>query len=379
MRIAGKRVGVAASVLAVLWCVALVGVWQLPFAAPWLASFVAASALLAIGLLLRVVIFPLVDLARRASQLAAGEWEALASPCSGVAEIEGLRRALNAMADHLRRAQTTGQAYAAAISEGQEAERARLAHDLHDATVQSLIAVGQRLERAGRLIDTDAARARSVVAEARQEIVADVAGLREIIAGLRPPALDELGLVPALELMIGRLPPVPPVHLEIGGPVRRLAPERELAVLRMVQEALSNVRRHAGATTATVRLQFEPVALLLTVADDGRGLPADQTAEGLSLGSHWGLIGLQERAARFGGSVELSSPPGRGTRLEIRLPDDDTLQPAEAVVDPVCKATILPATAYGSVVHAGATYFFCCPVCQGAFQRDPAKYLPVAR
>src|ERR671932_896819 len=202
MRADCRRIGAVTIGLAVLWLAAAVAVWWLPATAPWLPLGIAALALVALAVVLRMVVYPLVDLARRASQLAAGEWEALSAPCPGIAEVEELRRALNAMSEHVRRAQTTGQAYAAAISEGQEAERARLAHDLHDATVQSLIAIGQRLERAGRLIDNDAARARSLVAEARQDIVATVTGLREIIAGLRPPALDELGLVPALELMV---------------------------------------------------------------------------------------------------------------------------------------------------------------------------------
>ena len=378
IRAAYQRIGVATTGLAVLWLAAAVAVWWLPATATWLPLVVAALALVALAAVLRMVVYPLVDLARRASQLAAGEWEALSTPCSGIAEVEELRRALNAMSEHVRRAQTTGQAYAAALSEGQEAERAHLAHELHDATVQSLIAIGQRLERAGRLIDTDAARARATVAEARQDIVATVAGLREIIAGLRPPALDELGLVPALELMVRRLPAQPAVQLVVEGPVRRLSPDRELAVLRMVQEGLSNVRRHAAATNATVRLEFEPEALLVAVEDDGQGIADGQTTRDLATQGHWGLIGLEERAARFGGSVALISTPGKGTRLAIRIPNHDTLQPAEAVVDPVCKATILPATAYGSVVHNGETYFFCCPVCQGAFQRDPGKYLSVA-
>src|SRR5919202_2562524 len=378
MRADCRRIGAVTIGLAVLWLAAAVAVWWLPATAPWLLLVVAALALVALAVVLRMVVYPLVDLARRASQLAAGVWEGLSTPCSGIAEVEELRRALNAMSEHVRRAQTTGQAYAAALGEGQEAERAHLAHELHDATVQSLIAIGQRLERAGRLIDTDAARARATIAEARQDIVATVAGLREIIAGLRPPALDELGLVPALELMVRRLPAQPAVQLVVEGPVRRLAPDRGLAVLRLGQEGLSNVPRHAAATNATVRLAFEPDALLVAVEDDGQGIADGQTTRDLAAQGHWGLIGLEERAARFGGSVALTSTPGKGTRLAVRIPNHDTLQPAEAVVDPGCQATIPPATAYGSVVHNGETYFFCCPVCQGAFQRDPGKYLSAA-
>ncbi len=378
MSLVGKRFGAMTLALAALWCVAVAAAWWLPTAALWLALIVAGLAIALLVLADQAAVQPLVELGRRASRIAAGEWDALATPCRGVPEVEALRRAINAMAEHVRRAQTTGQQYAAAISEGQEAERTRVAHDLHDATVQSLIAIAQRLERAGRLVETDPQRARTVVSEARQDTLTAIAGLREIIADLRPPALDELGLVPALELMIRRLPHTPAVRLEIEGPVRRLAPERELAVLRMAQEGLSNVRRHAHASSAIVRLRFEPEALTVSIDDDGQGIRRQPAPGELAQEGHWGLIGLEERAARFGGTVRLASTNGKGTRLTIRLPDADATQPESAVVDPVCKATIAPATAYGSVAHDGETYFFCCPVCQGAFQRDPARYVHVA-
>lgn len=269
---------------------------------------------------------------------------------------------------------TPGYAYMAAISEGQEAERSRLAGELHDTTIQSLIAVAQRLERAGRLIETDPDRARTVVAEAREETLAAVTNLRELIAGLRPPALEELGLVPALELMIARATPPPVVQLHVEGPVRRLTPELELAVFRMVQEALSNVRRHGDAATTVVILRYETDGIMIVVEDDGIGIGEIPSVYDLVGSGRWGLIGLHERAAYFNGTVELGSAPDGGTRLTIHLPDRGTPQPRETVVDPVCKATIQPETAYGAVEHAGTIYFLCCPVCHAAFKRDPAKY-----
>ncbi len=376
MKVAGARFVPLVLILGCTWLAAAFLVWRLPIAGAWLALAVAAFALLSLVVVARVVIRPLAELARRATGLASGDWASLAAPCEGVAEVEELRRALNAMAEHVRRAQAMGQAHAAAISEGQEAERGRLARELHDSTVQTLIATAQRLERAGRLIETDAQRARGMVSEARQETIATATGLREIIAGLRPPALDELGLAPALELLVRRLPDAPRVDLQVEGPVRRLAPERELAALRIVQEGLSNVSRHAQATHATVRLCYEPHGLHISVEDDGHGLPAEHSPSDLADQGHWGLIGLQERAGRFGGTVKLVSTPGQGTRLSVSLPDHDTTQPESAVVDPVCKATIQPETAYGSTRFDGQTYFFCCPVCQGAFQREPSRYAP---
>ncbi|CAA9258199.1 MAG: Two-component system sensor histidine kinase/response regulator hybrid, partial [uncultured Chloroflexia bacterium] len=231
-------------------------------------------------------------------------------------------------------------------------------------------AVAQRLDRAGRAINAEPQRAQTLVGDARQDIAATVVGLREIIADLRPPALDELGLVPALELVIARLPATPPVRLHLEGTVRRLDPDRELVALRMVQEALSNVRRHARATRAEVRLSFEGHALRITVEDDGQGFVPREEYEG----GHWGLVGLHERATRFGGSVAIDSAPGAGTRIQIVLPDHAVVQPSAEVIDPVCHARIQPDSAYGSATYNDIDYFFCCPVCQGAFQRDPARY-----
>lgn len=352
---------------------ALVG-WRTLSDAGWLALVAAVIAVVTLGIVAVFVIRPLIDLAHRAEALASGRWDALTAPSRGVAAVEVLRRALDGMAGHVRRAQSEGQAYTAALSEGQEAERARLAHELHDATIQSLIAIAQRLERAGRLIETDGARAQRIVTEARQDTLDAVSGLREIIAGLRPPALDELGLVPALELMIERLPLPPTVVLKVEGPIRRLPPEYELLALRMVQEGISNARRHAQATTITVRLRFEPHGLHVEVADDGHGVLGTHTPDEATGRGHWGLLGLRERAVRLDGVIDLVSDPEHGTRLKMDLPDPHPAQPEAAAIDPVCKAVVLPDTAYGAVEHNGRTYYFCCPVCQGAFLQDPDRY-----
>ena len=290
-------------VLGTLWLGVILSWWMAPVVALVLALCVGVGTTIALAYIVRAAVCPVVDLAGRAEQIAAGEEDALTTPCQGIPEVEVLRRSLHAMAGHVRRAQSAGHAHAVAISAAQETERARLAHELHDATVQSLIAVAQRLDRAGRAINIEPQRAQTLVGDARQDIAATIVGLREIIADLRPPALDELGLVPALELVIVRLAATPPVRLHLQGTVRRLDPDRELVALRIVQEALSNVRRHARATRAEVRLSFEGHALRITVEDDGQGfVPSEEYEDG-----HWGLVGLHERATRFGGSVTLDS------------------------------------------------------------------------
>ncbi len=370
MNVARWQPTVIVGVLGVCWFAVVVAWWFAPVFALVLAVVLGLGTAALLAYVVRVAVCPVVDLASRAEQIAAGDEHTMSAPCEGIPEVDALRRSLDAMAGHVRRAQNQGHAHAAAISTAQENERERLAHELHDTTVQSLIAVAQRLDRAGRTIDADPERARSIVGDARQDVTVAISGLRDIIADLRPPALDELGLLSALELVIARLPASPAVRLHTEGVVRRLDPERELAALRIVQEALSNVRRHADATSADVGVRFTPDALHLSIADDGRGFAAQSVPED----GHWGLVGMSERATRFGGTVAVDSAPGRGARIDVVLPDHPSAQPSTEMVDPVCHARIQPEAAFGSATYEGREYFFCCPVCQGAFQRDPARY-----
>jgi YHS domain-containing protein len=90
---------------------------------------------------------------------------------------------------------------------------------------------------------------------------------------------------------------------------------------------------------------------------------------------HFGLVGIHERVQHLNGRVQLASTPKHGTELSVTLPLTSINQPVETVRDPVCGALIAPQQAYGSVEHQGTRYYFCCPVCQGAFQRNPETYL----
>ena len=159
------------------------------------------------------------------------------------------------MADQLRRYQRSLQSYAADVIRGQEDERTRLAHELHDETVQSLIALDQRLQ----LIERTARRDPSAVLVKLTELRALTAGtieeVRRVIHDLRPIYLEDLGLAPAIEMLTQSL--AQSARLEasclIEGEIRRLAPEHELAVYRIVQEALNNVVKHAQAKHVQVQ------------------------------------------------------------------------------------------------------------------------------
>ncbi|HEU5097477.1 MAG TPA: sensor histidine kinase [Roseiflexaceae bacterium] len=210
-------------------------------------------------------------------------------------------------------------AYIAALSIAQEAERARIARELHDEIVQQLIALGHGVDRVQRLLERDPAQVAERLQAMRSSITALVDELRTMIGDLRPPALAELGLLPAVELLLGRsAEDGPEVSLVVQGHERRLAPQSELALFRIVQEAWSNIRRHAHAHQADFTFTYTPDGLVVTIADDGTGFTLPVKQDGPD--GHWGLRGMRERAELTGGTLTVSSQPGRGTRLVVTIP-----------------------------------------------------------
>ncbi|MFQ5613438.1 MAG: sensor histidine kinase [Anaerolineae bacterium] len=212
--------------------------------------------------------------------------------------------------------------YVAAVTAAQEEERRRLARELHDETVQSLVALGHRVEMVQKALATDPKRARQRLAEL-QTLVGEVqAEVRRFSRALRPLYLEDLGFVPALEMLAqetgrgNRLQ----VSIQIEGEVRRLASDLELTAYRIVQEGLNNVVRHAGARTAQLTVVFTAGELVLRVRDDGCGFEPPHNPADLAHAGHFGLMGVRERALLFGGRLEVRSRPGEGTTLEVCLP-----------------------------------------------------------
>jgi signal transduction histidine kinase len=191
-----------------------------------------------------------------------------------------------------------------------EEERRRIRRDLHDGLGPALSGVVFQLESARLLVDQDPETAKTQVAATSnlvQEVVADV---RRLVHDLRPPALDDLGLVGALRQQAQRLdPPAAVVADDLGA----LPAAVEVAAFRIVSEAMTNVARHAAATTCTVRLTVDDGALVVEVTDDGVGIQPEAQA-GI------GLASLRERAAELGGSSEITCPPTGGTSVRTRLP-----------------------------------------------------------
>ena len=212
----------------------------------------------------------------------------------------------------------------------QEEERLRLARELHDDPLQQLMYLARTLEEiaedpllAERLVD--------LVGKGRMIARSASTAVRTLILGLRPPMLDDLGLVPALRQLIEnvRWRDELTVGLKINGLQSRLPAELELTAYRVVQESLNNVERHAEARRATVTVTFGD-HLELTIRDDGRGMPpANPTRLGADAGL--GLIGIRERVSQSGGQMTISSRPGRGTMIQVSIPTHHTAVPDKAV------------------------------------------------
>ncbi len=203
----------------------------------------------------------------------------------------------------------------------QEAERKHLARELHDQLGQYLNAIkldAVSIAQAGAPGALDAAVVQRAAAAVIDSVDHVYGAVTDMIRRLRPVGLDELGLAAAIEHCVDqwrvRLPGTT-FELSVSGDFEGLPEPLALTAYRMVQEGLTNVYRHAAAGRVDIRLAREhPAAMLLTVADDGRGMQPDERTAG------FGLSGMRERVEMAGGSFVLSSAPGRGLTLTARLP-----------------------------------------------------------
>ena len=313
-------------------------------------------------------------LVRQTRQLTEGDLNSFEGQYFEIKEIKALRIAMASMVNHVRRNQDQSRAYADKLAETQEIERKSIAHELHDDTIQSLIAVTQSIDLAKNWFNTDSTRSAEMLQRAREQAIQIVTNLRNLIGGLRPPALEELGLIPALQTEVENISEVK-VNLKIEGDQRRLPELTELILFRTTQEALRNVCRHSQAEWVDVSVQFNPNTVILQVQDNGIGFEPPTPLADLSLSNHYGLIGIQERVNSVGGTLNINSTLNKGTILTVSLPTTQIQHSENLVTDPGCHAQISPSHAYDIVTYEGTTFYFCCPVCQGAFQSNPLTYL----
>jgi signal transduction histidine kinase len=287
--------------------------------------FVAVLALLAVSFGAANIVRPLQELDRRARQVAWGDFDAVKEPVGGVQEVDELRATLEQMAERIRSYQSGMRDYLSAVTQAQEAERERLAHELHDDTVQSLIALRQRAQMARKSLGGDApdpAKAQARLDELTGLLDQELTNLRRLIGDLRPIYLEDLGFVPALEMLAQQTEARHGlrVRLELRGETIRLAPDLELAAYRIAQQALANVAAHAAASEASVGVEFDAAELRLSIRDDGRGFAPPAQPTDLARDGHFGLMGMRERALLYGGKLTIESAPGQGTTIRASLP-----------------------------------------------------------
>ena len=283
---------------------------------PLVFLIVAIGALGAVYFGIRNVVRPLQDLVQAANRIAFGDYHAAEQPVGGVHEIEELRETLDGMAKQVRSAQDAMQSYITAITRGQEDERVRLARELHDDTIQSLIALQQRIEMAQKAQTKDPALAAAKMAELKTLLTDTLTSVRRFVRDLRPTYLEDLGLIPALEMLARESN----AQFNVEGEEKRLDAERELVLFRIVQESLRNVAKHAKAKDVAVTLAFDGHEVTATIQDDGIGFNAPDAPASYARAGHFGLMGMQERAQLFGGNVYVKSERGKGTKVVAYVP-----------------------------------------------------------
>jgi two-component system sensor histidine kinase UhpB len=276
--------------------------------------------LLALWFGLRQIIKPLQSLESKAATLAWGDFKTIEDPVGGIPEIRHLQAELVHMARKVQAAQQGLHDYIGAITAAQEDERLRMARELHDDTIQALIALKQRVQLAQMALrDIPEANSLNEVAAMTEQTVED---LRRITRALRPIYLEDLGLVTALEMLARETSQAAkiPVEFQRHGIEKRLNPNIELALYRMAQEALNNVARHAQASHACLYISFTTHDVTMQVTDDGRGFDVPKNPAEFSPGGHFGLLGLHERAELIGAKLAIESTNGQGSKITVYLP-----------------------------------------------------------
>lgn len=227
----------------------------------------------------------------------------------------------------------------ARIIKAQEEERYRVSREIHDGPAQDLANLIFQTSVAEKLVDYDPEEAKQTLQELRKQIRDCLTNIRQVIFDMRPMALDDLGLAPALNQLVGQMASrgILSTEFSIDGQPYELPKHVEIAIFRIVQEALNNAAHHSGTDKARLRVLCRPDALSVLIQDDGKGFDTDaepdmpEAAEVLSeeessSAGQFGLLGMRERAKLIGAEINVMSAPGKGTRVHLRVPRH---QPAE--------------------------------------------------
>jgi two-component system sensor histidine kinase DegS len=209
--------------------------------------------------------------------------------------------------------------YLQQVTKAQEEERKRISHELHDETIQALVVLSRRLDNLASDKKELPEEHRRNLEEIWQQTNDVIREIRRLSQDLRPAALDRLGLVPALEWLASEVTGYSRINTDVSvlGNVRRFSGEVELVLFRITQEALRNVWRHSGASTAKIKVELEEDKVRITISDNGKGFRIPERMVDYARDGKLGLAGMQERDQLIGGTLEVSSRQGKGTNVVI--------------------------------------------------------------
>ncbi len=270
-------------------------------------------------LILRLAFQPLFVLQRTINAVRGGNLECRAPIKTNDPAIRSLSETFN---DMLNQIQTYQSYMSSKILSSLEDERKRIARELHDDTGQALTTLALNLELVGRELPPGAEAARQRLEAVRELASNMIDNIRNLISDLRPSVLDDLGLVPALRWYIKRT--LQPIGITVTFDARnleeRLPSDIETALFRIVQEALTNVMKHAHATRVDVMIERTDGHVVASVDDNGQGFDPTPTPRWNAEGRGLGLFGMHERAMLLAGTVTINSRRGAGTHVYVDIP-----------------------------------------------------------
>ena len=276
-------------------------------------------ALIALWFVATRIVQPLQKLESKAAALAWGDFDSIKDSVGGISEVQHLQLELTEMSRKVQAAQEGLHDYIGAITSAQEEERLRLARELHDDTIQSVIALKQRVQLAQKSVKDQTSR--RTLGELETLAEQTIENLRRMTRALRPIYLEDLGLVTALEMLVRETSRNNAINIEFqkSGEEQRLLREVELALYRIAQEALNNVVHHSKAKHTDLHITFTDKEIQLEISDDGVGFQMPKSPTDFASSGHFGLLGMRERAELIGARLDMESAPGKGTTLRVRL------------------------------------------------------------
>jgi signal transduction histidine kinase len=301
------------------WKVATDPALELTLVAPLVLIPPLLFAVGALWFITKQIIQPLQKLESKAAALAWGDFDTINEPVGGISEVQHLQMELSEMSRKVKAAQEGLHDYIGAITSAQEEERTRLARELHDDTIQAVIALKQRLQLAQKSVKDQ--NGRQSLKELETLAEQTIENLRRLTRALRPIYLEDLGLVTALEMLARETSQAHQlvVGFQKTGQERRLSREVELSLYRIAQEALNNVVKHSKASDADLKIAFETSEIQMDVADNGNGFVVPNSPTEFAPNGHFGLLGVHERADLIGAQLEIESTLGKGTKLRVKL------------------------------------------------------------